>query len=242
MRTRHALLMVSLRPAGLPAPARRLVALRWGRRLGQLYLGLVLYGVSAAMQVQAGLGLDPWDVLHQGIALGLDRQIGTVSIGVGALVLLLWIPLRQRPGLGTVSNVLVVGLVMNATLAVLPVQHGNAARAAMLAGAVLLCGLATGMYICAGFGPGPRDGLMTGIARRTGISIRLSRTIVELTVLLTGWLLGGTVGLGTVLFAVAIGPLAQMFLRLFARIGLDSSNVSRTAGREGAEPTVVRPG
>lgn len=216
------------------------MALRWGRRLGQLYLGLVLYGVSAAMQVQAGLGLDPWDVLHQGIALRLDRQIGTVSIAVGALVLLLWIPLRQRPGLGTVSNVLVVGLAMNATLAVLPVQHGTAARSAMLAGAVLLCGLATGMYISAGFGPGPRDGLMTGIARRAGISIRLSRTIVELTVLLTGWLLGGTVGVGTVLFAVAIGPLAQLFLRLFARFGLDSANVTRPA-RQAAEPAGVRP-
>ncbi|MEO7260826.1 MAG: hypothetical protein ABI047_06165 [Jatrophihabitantaceae bacterium] len=230
--------MVPLRPAGSTAQARRLGALRWGRRLGQLYLGLVLFGVSAAMQVQAGLGLDPWDVLHQGIALGLNRQIGTVSIAVGALVLLLWIPLRQRPGLGTVSNVLVVGLAMNATLAVLPVQHGNAARTAMLVGAVLLCGLATGMYISAGFGPGPRDGLMTGISRRAGISIRLSRTIVELTVLLTGWLLGGTVGVGTVLFAVAIGPLAQLFLRLFARLGLDSSNVTRTA-REVAEPTVA---
>jgi uncharacterized membrane protein YczE len=209
--------------------------LRWARRLGQLYLGLVLYGVSAAMQVQASLGLDPWDVLHQGLAKVVDREIGTVSIAVGALVLLLWIPLRQRPGLGTVSNVVVVGLAMNATLAVLPVQSGGVARAALLAGAVLLCGLATGMYISAGFGPGPRDGLMTGIARRTGCSIRLSRTAVELTVLVTGWLLGGTVGVGTVLFAVAIGPLAQLFLRLFARVGLDSSNVTRAApGRDPA--------
>jgi uncharacterized membrane protein YczE len=215
----------------LAVPARS-HQLCWARRLGQLYLGLVLYGVSAAMQVQAGLGLDPWDVLHQGIARKLDHEIGTVSIAVGALVLLLWIPLRQRPGLGTVSNVLVVGLAMNATLAVLPVQSGGVARVALLAGAVLLCGVATGMYISAGFGPGPRDGLMTGIARRTGRSIRLSRTVVELTVLLTGWLLGGTVGVGTVLFAVAIGPLAQLFLRLFARFGLDSSHVTRTAGAE----------
>jgi uncharacterized membrane protein YczE len=212
--------------------------LRWARRLGQLYLGLALFGVSAAMQVQAGLGLDPWDVLHQGIALRLDRQIGTVSIAVGVIVLLLWIPLRQRPGLGTVSNVLVVGLVMNATLAVLPVQSGDVARVALLAGAVLLCGLATGMYISAGFGPGPRDGLMTGIARRSGISIRLSRTAVELTVLLTGWLLGGTVGVGTVLFAVAIGPLAQLFLRLFVRFGLDNSNV---IGAARDEPALARP-
>lgn len=191
------------------------------------------------MQVRAGLGLDPWDVLHQGIAFGLNHQIGTVSIAVGALVLLLWIPLRQRPGLGTVSNVVVVGLAMNATLAMLPTQHGDPARVAMLAGAVLLCGVATGMYICAGFGPGPRDGLMTGIARRAGISIRLSRTIVELTVLLTGWLLGGTVGVGTVLFAVAIGPLAQLFFRLFAHLGLDSSNV-RIAPKA-AEPALAQP-
>lgn len=208
---------------------RRQVALHWARRLGQLYLGLVLYGVSAGMQVQAALGLDPWDVLHQGLGRVLNHRIGTVSIAVGALVLLLWIPLRQRPGLGTVSNVLVVGLAMNATLAVLPVQSGTVARATLLAGAVLLCGAATGMYISAGFGPGPRDGLMTGIARRTGISIRLSRTAVELTVLVTGWLLGGTVGVGTVVFAVAIGPLAQLFLRLFARLGLDSSQLAGTA-------------
>ena len=168
----------------------------------------------------------------------LDRKIGTVSIAVGALVLLLWIPLRQRPGFGTVSNVLVVGLAMNATLAVLPMQSGAAARAGVLAGAVVLCGVATGMYISAGFGPGPRDGLMTGIARRTGHSIRLSRTVVELTVLLTGWLLGGTVGIGTVLFAVAIGPLAQLFLRLFARLGLDSSDLASAAEDE---PVPVRP-
>ena len=232
--------MLPLRPAGLIVRTRRAVALHWGRRLGQLYLGLVLYGVSAAMLVQAGLGLGPWDVLHQGIAFGLDREIGTVNIAVGALVLLLWIPLRQRPGLGTVSNVLVVGLAMNATLAVLPVQHGLTARVAMLVAAVLLCGLATGMYICAGFGTGPRDGLMTGIARRTGISIRLSRTIVELAVLLTGWLLGGTVGVGTALFAVTIGPVAQLFLRLFARLGLDSSNVISPV-HEVAEPVVARP-
>jgi uncharacterized membrane protein YczE len=201
------------------------------RRLGQLYLGLVLYGVSAAMQVQAGLGLDPWDVLHQGLALVLDRKIGTVAIAVGVVVLLLWIPLRQRPGFGTVSNVLVVGLAMNAVLAVLPPQHGYPARAAMLIGAVLLCGAATGMYITAGFGPGPRDGLMTGVARRTGRSLRLCRTLIELAVLLCGWLLGGTVGVGTVLFAVTIGPLAQLFLRVFARLGLDSSGMVSRAAR-----------
>jgi uncharacterized membrane protein YczE len=222
----------SLRPADRLAAAGRPAGPAWlsyPRRLGQLYLGLVLYGVSAAMQVRAGLGLDPWDVLHQGIAFKLHHEIGTVAIGVGALVLLLWIPLRQRPGLGTVSNVLVLGLALNATLAVLPVQHGYPARIAMLLAAVVLCALATGMYISAGFGPGPRDGLMTGIARRAGTSIRLSRTIVEVSVLATGWLLGGTVGVGTVLFAVTIGPLAQFFLKLFARHGLDNSRIVRPA-------------
>ncbi len=193
---------------------------RWSRRLTQLYLGLALYGISAAMQVQAGLGLDPWDVLHQGIAHRLNHAIGTVSIVVGALVLLLWIPLRQRPGPGTLSNVVVLGLVLNATLTVLPPQHGYPARIGLLAGAILLCGLATGMYISAELGPGPRDGLMTGSARRTGLSVRFCRTLVELTVLGTGWFLGGTVGIGTVLFAVTIGPLSQLSLRLFAIPGV----------------------
>jgi uncharacterized membrane protein YczE len=180
----------------------------------QLYLGLVLYGVSMAMQVRAGLGLDPWDVLHQGIALRVHHAIGTVAIVVGAAVLLLWIPLRQRPGLGTVSNVLVLGLAMNQTLAWLPAQHQLAVRLALLVSAILLCGLATGMYISAEFGPGPRDGLMTGLAARIGLSIRLTRTAIELSVLITGWLLGGSIGVGTVLFAFGIGPVAQLFLRL----------------------------
>jgi uncharacterized membrane protein YczE len=185
-----------------------------------LYVGLVLYGVSAAMQVRAGLGLDPWDVLHQGLATRLDRQIGTLTILVGVVVLLGWIPLRQRPGLGTVSNVVVLGLAMNATLVVLPAQHGYPARVTMLLSAIVLCGVATGMYISAGLGPGPRDGLMTGIARRTGTSIRLTRTLIEVAVLVSGWLLGGSVGVGTGLYAVLIGPLAQVFLRVFRIRGL----------------------
>lgn len=186
-----------------------------GRRLLQLYLGLVLYGVSTAMQVRAGLGLDPWDVLHQGIATLTQHAIGTVAIVVGALVLLLWIPLRQRPGLGTVSNVVVLGLAMNQALRMLPPQHGYPARSAMMVGGILLCGIATGMYIAAGLGPGPRDGLMTGLARRTGLPILVPRTAIELSVLVAGWLLGGSVGIGTVLFAVSIGPLAQLFLKVF---------------------------
>ncbi|MDQ2837535.1 MAG: hypothetical protein M3Y42_08150 [Actinomycetota bacterium] len=186
----------------------------WTRRLVQLYLGLVLYGISAAMMVRARLGLDPWDVLHQGLAQRSHHAMGTVSIAVGALVLLLWIPLRQWPGLGTVSNVVVLGLAMNQALRVLPAATGYPAQIAVLAGGIALCGVATGMYISAGLGPGPRDGLMTGLARRSGLSIRLTRTLIELSVLALGWLLGGTVGIGTVLFAVCIGPLSQLFLRL----------------------------
>ena len=186
------------------------------RRLVQLYLGLLLYGLAGALQVRSRLGLDPWDVLHQGIAKHVGLEIGTVVIIVGAAVLLLWIPLRQRPGLGTVSNVVLIGLAMNESLALLPESAPLAWRIGELCAGIVLCGTATGLYIGAAFGPGPRDGLMTGLARRTGRSIRLVRTCLELTVLAAGWLLGGTVGVGTVLFAVSIGPLAQLFLRIFS--------------------------
>jgi uncharacterized membrane protein YczE len=185
------------------------------RRAIQLYAGLWLYGLSAALMVRSGLGLDPWDVLHQGLAKHLGLAIGTVVIIVGAVVMLLWIPLRQRPGIGTVSNAVLVGVSLNVSLELLPTGTPLPVRIAEMTGGVLLCGLATGMYIGADLGPGPRDGLMTGLARRTGRSIRLVRTGLELTVLVTGWLLGGTVGVGTVLFAVAIGPLVQLFLPRF---------------------------
>ncbi|MDB1090371.1 hypothetical protein PJ985_22745 [Streptomyces sp. ACA25] len=188
---------------------------RLPRRLVQLCAGLVLYGVSTAMMVRAGLGLGPWDVLHQGISEHTGLAIGTVTIMVGALVLLAWIPLRQRPGLGTVSNVVVIGLAMDAALAVLPDVRQPVAQTALLVCAVVLNGAATGMYISARFGPGPRDGLMTGLHRVTGRSVRVVRTVIELTVLAAGFLLGGTAGLGTVLYALTIGPLAQVFLRVF---------------------------
>jgi uncharacterized membrane protein YczE len=185
--------------------------------LPQLLVGLALYGLSGALLVRARLGLDPWDVLHQGIARHAGLAIGTVVIVVGAAVLLLWIPLRQWPGVGTVCNVVVIGLAMNASLDVLPHVSAMPWRIADMAGGVVLCGVATGMYIGANLGPGPRDGLMTGLVRRTGRSVRLVRTALELTVLGTGWALGGTVGIGTVAFALAIGPLAQVFLPLFDR-------------------------
>ncbi|MBQ1090814.1 YitT family protein [Streptomyces sp. B93] len=186
------------------------------RRLTQLYLGLTLYGASSALLVRAGLGLEPWNVLHQGLAERTGLTIGVVSIIIGAAVLLLWIPLRQRPGLGTVSNVFVVGVAMDGTLALVPDAHSLAVRVPLLLAGVVLNGVATGLYIAARFGPGPRDGLMTGLHRRTGRSIRLMRTAVEVAVVVTGFALGGTIGVGTLLYAVSIGPLAQLFLRVFA--------------------------
>ncbi|WP_326664421.1 membrane protein YczE [Streptomyces sp. NBC_00385] len=185
------------------------------RRLIQLYAGLALYGASSALLVVAGLGLEPWGVLHQGLAERTGISIGVVSIIIGAIVLLVWIPLRQRPGLGTVSNVFAVGLAMDGTLALVPEVHGLVAQAGVMVAGIVLNGVATGLYIAARFGPGPRDGLMTGLHRRTGRSIRFVRTAIEIAVVVTGFLLGGSLGAGTVLYALAIGPLAQFFLRFF---------------------------
>ncbi|MHB3335890.1 membrane protein YczE [Klebsiella pneumoniae] len=193
------------------------------RRLLQLYIGLVLYGVSTALFVHANLGADPWDVFHLGVAKQLGISFGTVIILTGAAVLLLWIPIRQMPGLGTVSNVIVLGLAADATLAVLPPLESMVARSALLVGAIVLNAIATGMYIGAGFGPGPRDGLMTGLHARTGWSLRGIRTAIELSVLLIGWLLGGKFGVGTVIYALSIGPLIQLCLPWF------SQSVSRNA-------------
>jgi len=181
------------------------------RRLTQLAVGLVAYGISIGLLVRANLGLDSWDVLHQGIAQRLGVSIGWVVNGVGVLVLLAWIPLRQRPGVGTVANVVVVGLVADATLAVLPALSSLPVRVLTLTVAIALNALATGLYVGAGLGPGPRDGLMTGLAAR-GHSIRVVRTVIEVSVLGAGWLLGGTVGVGTLLYAVSIGPLVQLLL------------------------------
>ncbi len=185
-----------------------------GRRVGLLGLGLVLFGVSLAMLVRAELGVGPWDVLHQGVARHTPFSFGTIVIGVSALVLLLWIPLRERPGLGTVANAIVVGLVVDAGLLVLDRPASLAGRIVLLVAGILLNGVATGLYIGAGLGSGPRDGLMTGLAAR-GHALSFARTGVELVVLAAGWLLGGTVGVGTVAFALAIGPLSQVTLRWF---------------------------
>jgi uncharacterized membrane protein YczE len=181
------------------------------RRLTQLYLGLLLYGVSDGMLLLAGLGVDPWDVFHQGLSRHFGLGVGTWALIVGVCVMLLWIPLHQRPGFGTISNVLVVGPVIDLMLVVFSAAHQLPIQIALMVGGVILNGVATGAYIGAGLGPGPRDGLMTGLAAR-GYSIRVVRTCIEVTVLATGWLLGGTVGVGTVVYALAIGPLAHFFV------------------------------
>ena len=182
------------------------------RRLAQLFVGLALYGLSLALVLRAGLGLAPWDVLHQGLAERLGLSIGTVLIAVSFVVLLLWVPLRERPGVGTIANALLVGVFVDLTLLVVPDAEGWPARVALLLLGVALNGLATALYIGARLGPGPRDGLMTGLVRRSGRSVRLVRTLIEASVLVTGWLLGGTVGVGTLLYAVAIGPIAHALL------------------------------
>jgi uncharacterized membrane protein YczE len=185
------------------------------RRLIQLFLGLALYGVSLALVLRAGLGLAPWDVLHQGLAERTGLTVGELVIIVSFLVLLLWFPIRQRPGFGTFANAVLVGVFVDLTMLVLDDVHGWAWRVLLLTAGVLLNGLATALYIGASLGPGPRDGLMTGLVRRTGRSVGFVRTVIEVSVLLVGWLLGGTVGVGTVLYALAIGPLAHLLLPVF---------------------------
>jgi uncharacterized membrane protein YczE len=206
------------------------------RRLTQLIAGLVLYGASMALMIESRLGLDPWDVFHQGLSEVTGLRFGWIVILVGAAVLLLWIPLRQRPGIGTIANVVVIGLAVDAVLVLLPTAEPLGLRIAFLVGGIVLNGVATGLYIGARLGPGPRDGLMTGfVARAPGRSIRVVRTVIEVTVLAVGWLLGGTVGVGTVLYALAIGPLAHVFIPLF------TVPPRPPASTEAARPSAQRP-
>lgn len=181
------------------------------RRLPGLLLGLALFGFGMGLMVEANLGLSPWEALHQGISIHTPLTIGMAGILTGFIVLLAWIPLRQRPGLGTVLNIMVIGLVIDGTLLVIETPGSFVARLAFMLGGIVITAVGSGMYIGMRLGPGPRDGLMTGLARR-GLSIRLARFLIEGSVLLVGWLLGGTIGLGTVAFAVLIGPLVQFFL------------------------------
>lgn len=183
------------------------------RRFSQLFAGLLLYGFSMALMIKATLGLDPWDVFHQGLSERTGLRFGLIVNLVGVVVLLLWIPLRQRPGIGTILNIIVIGPVADLSLALLPEPTGWPPRVLFLLTSVVLNGLATGAYIGANLGSGPRDGLMTGLARGRW-SIRLVRTAIELVVLIIGFILGGTVGVGTVLYALTIGPLSQFFLSL----------------------------
>lgn len=204
------------------------------RRILQLLIGLAMYGISLAMFIRAGLGLDPWDVFHQGLALKTGWSIGTVVVVVSFLVLLLWIPLRQMPGFGTLANAILVGLFADLGLLVIPVSEGLWGQSAMLAGAVLLNGIASACYIGARLGPGARDGLMTGLVRRTGWSVRLVRTGIEVVVLSAGWLLGGSVGVGTVVYALAIGPLVQLLLPRFMvpDVGAKTADGVQDEGRQ----------
>jgi uncharacterized membrane protein YczE len=177
-----------------------------------LLVGLILYGLSIALMVRAGLGLDPWDVLHQGLSRFVGMTIGTATAVVGAIVLLAWIPLRNKPGIGTVANVIVIAVTVDAGLAALPTPTSLTVRIPLMLGAVALNGVATVAYVGAGLGPGPRDGLTTGLATRTGWSVRAVRTVIEGSVLAVGWLLGGTVGVGTIVYALGIGPILQLLL------------------------------
>ncbi|MEC3912896.1 hypothetical protein U5A82_21205 [Sphingobium sp. CR2-8] len=184
-------------------------------RLWQLLWGLALYGFSMALMLRAHLGLDPWDVLHQGLAPKLGLSFGMTVNLVGGLVLLLWWPLRQRPGFGTIANILVIGTAVDLSLMILPTPEGYVLRAAWLVAGIVLNGIAGGAYIGAGMGPGPRDGLMTGLCRHNGWPVKWVRTGIEIGVLAIGWLLGGTVGVGTILYAATIGWIVHHALPWF---------------------------
>lgn len=204
--------------------------LRAGRlplRLANLFIGLMLFALAMALLIRAQLGVDPWDVLHLGLANHIPLSLGTIVILVGVVVLLAWIPLKQWPGLGTIANVLLIGLGLDLFLWLIPDVHGLGWQILTLVGAIVINGLGGALYIGCHFGPGPRDGLMTGLHLRTGKSIRLLRTIIEVCVLGIGWLLGGPVGVGTVAYALLIGPATQFFFR-YTTVRLDAQRA--TAG------------
>lgn len=204
------------------------------RRIIQLLVGLALYGAGCALTVEAGLGVDPWTVLAQGLSIRTGVGIGWVTNILGFFVLLLWIPLHQKPGIGTIANIFLVGTSMQFVLNVMPPVSGLLAQIAVLLGGIVLVAIASGLYIGARFGPGPRDGLMTGMNARLGWPIWMCRAIVEITVLSVGWLLGGTVGVGTVLFAVLIGPLVHLALPL-----LDTRKRTQRGPKTTAESSVL---
>jgi uncharacterized membrane protein YczE len=213
--------------------SRRLLARRWG----QLFLGLFLYGIALALMIDAAIGLDPWTVFAQGLDLRTGWGIGLVTVVIGALVLLVWIPLRQKPGIGTVLNVVLVGPALEFGLWAFEVPEQLWARILAFAGGLLLLAIATGLYVGAGYGPGPRDGLMTGFHARFGFPIWAIRTVIEVTVLTIGWLLGGNVGAGTVAFALLIGPMVGVTLpRLRVPLG-PAVGSSATPTADPADPS-----
>lgn len=208
-------------PAGLTelGPLAQLRAGRMPERLLRLLLGLGLYGLSIALMIEGTVGAAPWDVFHQGLSRHLPLSFGVVMVLASVAVLLLWIPLRQKPGLGTVANALLIGPFADLAIALLGTPEHLALRCAFMLAGVLACAFATALYLGAQLGPGPRDGLMTGLARRSGWSIRRVRTLIELAVLAAGVLLGGVFGVGTIVFAFGVGPLTQLFLhRLVVRL------------------------
>lgn len=202
------------------------------RRVLQLLIGLVLFGIGVALMVQAAIGLDPWTVLAQGISIHTGIGIGWLANIIGVFVLLLWIPLRQRPGLGTLLNILIIGPSLELGLWLLPQPEGFLWQALMFTGGLLTLAVASGLYIGANFGPGPRDGLMTGLHSRLGWPIWVGRSVVEISVLVTGWLLGGNVGIGTLAFALLIGPLCNWTLPLFDTRRRGTANVAPAVERE----------
>lgn len=204
-------------------------------RLPGLLAGLLIFGLGISMMVRAGLGLGPWEALHQGVSVRTGIPIGTVSILLGVPILALWWPLGQRPGIGTLINVVMIGTATNVGNAIIPAQREPAAQVAMMVVGVAVIGIGSGLYLSADLGPGPRDGLMVGLHRRFGWSIRRARTLVELSALAAGWLLGGTIGLGTLAFAFGIGPVVQVMLGIFDRNG-------RVAARRDVRELEATPG
>ncbi|HZX75571.1 hypothetical protein [Lysobacter sp.] len=206
-------------------PIAQLRAGRLPERLLRLMLGLWLYGVAIALMIEGALGASPWDVFHLGVSLHAPMSLGTVMVITAIAVLLAWIPLRQMPGVGTIANTLLLGPFADLNLMLFDTPQTLPLRIAYMLGGVVACAFATALYVGAQLGPGPRDGLMTGLARRTGWSIRRVRTAIEITVLAVGVILGGTVGVGTVLFALGVGPLTQFFLRYLV-VRLDAPNAA----------------
>lgn len=232
----------------LPADAPRLLnlnplaQLRAGklpRRLVQLFVGLTLFGLSLTLMIRASLGTTPWDVLHVGLAQRAPLSIGTIMVLASFAVLVLWIPLRQMPGLGTVANAVWIGIAADVILRWLPVAGAMPLRIVYVVAGVVLNALATAMYIGSQLGPGPRDGLMTGLARVSGLSLRTARTAIEIVVVAAGWLLGGVVGFGTAAYALAVGPLTQFFLPyLIVDLGRDGAGRATTPGGAAVDAAV----